>query len=86
MVDKKTKKDVTGILGLGIGLQVGTAVEAKVAPAVPVFPTFAPVAATAAPVVGAGIALRQVNRLSMIGNRPIMKGRQVIRKKTRGFL
>ena len=63
MVDKKTKKDVVGIAALGIGLGVGTAVESKIAPAVPVFPKFAPVAVVAGTVVGAGIVLRQVNKL-----------------------
>lgn len=64
---KKTKRDVSNILVLGGGLAVGTAVEAKLAPPVPVFTQFAPVAAVAAPVIGAGIALRSVNQLSMVG-------------------
>ena len=80
MVDKKTKKDVVGIAALGIGLGVGTAVEAKLAPAVPVFPKFAPIASVAAPIVGAGMVLRQVNRLSMV--KPMK--RKVMRRK--GFL
>ena len=71
--DKKTKRDVTGILGLGIGLGIGTAVEAKVAPAVPVFQQFAPVAVTVGPLVGAKILLRQVNKLPTV-------------QKPRGFL
>ncbi len=63
--DKKTKRDVTGILGLGIGLGVGIAVEAKLAPAVPVFTKFAPVVVVAAPIIGAGIVLRSLNRLPL---------------------
>lgn len=72
--DKKTKRDVSGILGLGIGLQVGTAVEAKLQPAVPVFPQFAPVAAVAGPVVGAGIVIRSLNTLP--NGKPIQQRRQ----------
>lgn len=78
--NKKTRKDVVGIAALGIGLGVGTAVEAKLAPAVPVFPKFAPVAVVAGTVVGAGIVLRQVNRLSMVKPKP----RKVMKR--RGFL
>ena len=63
--NKRTKRDVTGILGLGIGLGVGTAVEAKLRPSVPVFSKFAPVAAVAAPVIGAGIVLRSLRRLPL---------------------
>ncbi len=70
--DKKTKRDVVGILGLGIGLGVGTTIEAKVAPAVPVFTQFAPIAAVAAPVVGAGIVIRSLKQLP-IGRPPILK-------------
>ena len=80
MVDKKTKKDVVGIAALGIGLGVGTAVEAKLSPAVSVFPKFAPVAAVAGTVIGAGIVIRQVNRLSMV--KPMK--RKVMRR--RGFI
>lgn len=65
VVDKKTRRDVTGIVALGAGLGVGTAIESKLAPPVSVFPKFAPVAAVAAPVVGAGIVLRQLNRLPL---------------------
>ncbi len=67
MVLKKTKRDVGNILVLGAGLGVGTAVEAKLSPAVPVFPSVAPVAVVAAPIIGAGIVLRSVNKLSMVG-------------------
>ena len=68
--DKKTKRDVVGILGLGVGLGVGTAIEAKVSPAVPVFTQFAPVVAVVGPLIGARILLRQVNRLPT-ATRPI---------------
>ena len=80
MVDKKTRRDVVGIAALGIGLGVGTAVEAKLAPAVSVFPKFVPIASVAGTVVGAGIVLRQVNRLSMV--KPMK--RKVMRR--RGFI
>ncbi len=78
MVDKKTRKDVTGILALGTGLAVGTAVESKLAPPVSVFPQFAPVAAVAAPIVGAGIVLRSLKQLP-IGKPPELKP---VKKKT----
>ena len=78
VVDKKTRRDVTGIVVLGAGLGVGTAIESKLAPPVSVFPKFAPVAIIAAPLIGANILLRQVNRLP---TRP----RPKIRKQ-RGFL
>ncbi|KKL19770.1 hypothetical protein LCGC14_2462190, partial [marine sediment metagenome] len=55
MVLKKTKRDVGNILVLGGGLAVGTAVESRLAPPVSVFPAVAPVAAVAAPIIGAGI-------------------------------
>ena len=96
--DKKTKRDVTGILGLGIGLGVGTAVEAKLAPAVPVFPQFAPVAAVAGPVVGAGIVIRSLRKLENVGSpvinqsvkqsavRRIERGRKVLKQTGRRFL
>ncbi len=67
MVLKKTKRDVGNILVLGAGLGVGTAVEAKLSPATSVFPTVAPIAVVAAPIIGAGILLRSVNKLSMVG-------------------
>ncbi len=65
VLDKKTRRDVTGIVVLGAGLSVGTAIESKLAPPVPVFTQFAPVAATAGIVVGAGLVLRQLNRLPL---------------------
>lgn len=65
MVDKKTKKDVTGILALGTGLAMGTAVESKLTPPVSVFPQFAPVAAQAGPIVGASIVLRSLKKLPL---------------------
>ena len=61
--DKKTKRDVVGITALGVGLGVATKVEAVAAPAVPVVTQFAPIAAVAGPVIGAGIVLRQLNKL-----------------------
>ncbi len=61
--DKKTKRDVVGITALGVGLGVATKVEAVAAPPIPVVTKFAPIAATAGIVVGAGIVLRQLNRL-----------------------
>ena len=61
--NKKDKKDVVGITALGIGLGVATKVEAVAAPPVPVVTKFAPVAAVAGPVVGAGIVIRQLNKL-----------------------
>ena len=64
--DRKTKRDVVGITALGVGLGVGTAVEAAAKPPIAVFPKFAPVAATAGIVVGAGIVIRQLNRLPTV--------------------
>ena len=61
--DKKTKRDVVGITALGVGLGVATKVEAVAAPPIPVVTKFAPIAAVAGTVVGAGIVLRQLNRL-----------------------
>lgn len=76
---KKTKKDVTGIIGLGAGLGIGTAIESKLAPPVQVFPKFAPVAAVAAPVVGAGIVIRSLKQLP-IGKPNVI---QPVKKETR---
>ena len=68
--DKKTKRDVIGITALGIGLGVATKVEAVAKPPIPVVTQFAPVAAVAGPVVGAGIVIRQLNRLPTM-QRPV---------------
>ncbi len=70
--DKKDRRDVVGILGLGIGLGVATKVEAVAAPPIPVVTQFAPIAATAGVVVGAGLVLRQLNRLP-IGRPPVLR-------------
>lgn len=63
---KKTKRDIGNVLVLGTGLTVGTAVESKLAPPVPVFTQFAPIAATAGPIIGAGIAIRSLKQLENI--------------------
>ncbi len=63
--NKKTRRDIANILVLGTGLSVGTAVESRLAPPVAVFPKFAPVAAAVSPVIGAGILIRQLNRLPL---------------------
>ncbi len=89
--DKKTKRDVVGITALGVGLGVATKVEAVAAPAVPVVTQFAPVAAVAGPVVGAGIVLRQLKRLPTatrpVPIRSLKKARERIKAtKRRGFL
>ncbi len=63
---RKTKRDVGTVLILGTGLTVGTAIESKLAPPVPVFTQFAPVAAVAAPVIGAGIVLRSLKQLDTV--------------------
>ena len=68
--DKKTKRDVVGITALGIGLGVATKVEAVARPPIPIVTQFAPVAAVAGPVVGAGIVIRQLNRLPTM-KRPV---------------
>ena len=65
VLDKKTKRDVTGIVVLGAGLSVGTAIESKLAPPVPVFTQFAPVAAVAAPLIGARIVFRSLKQLPL---------------------
>ena len=66
--NKRTRRDIANILVLGTGLSVGTAVESRLAPSVAVFPKFAPVASVAAPIIGAGIVLRQLNRLGQVPN------------------
>lgn len=68
--DKKTKRDVVGITALGIGLGVATKVEAVAKPPIPVVTQFAPVAAVAGPVVGAGIVLRSLKKLPTM-ERPV---------------
>ena len=68
--DKKTKRDVIGITALGVGLGVATKVEAVAAPPIPVVTQFAPIAAVAGPVVGAGIVLRSLRRLPT-ASRPV---------------
>ena len=68
--DKKTKRDVIGITALGIGLGVATKVEAIAKPPIPIVTKFAPIAAVAGPVVGAGIVIRQLNRLPTM-QRPV---------------
>ncbi len=72
VLDKKTKRDVTGIVALGAGLSVGTAVESKLAPPIAVFPKFAPIVATAGIVVGAGIVFRSLKQLP-IGKPNVLK-------------
>ena len=69
-LDKKTKRDVVGITALGIGLGVATKVEAVAKPPIPIVTKFAPVAAVAGPVVGAGIVLRSLKRLPTM-QRPV---------------
>ena len=64
-LDKKTRKDIVGITALGIGLGVATKVEAVAAPPIPVVTKFAPIAAVAGPVIGAGIVLRSLKQLPL---------------------
>ena len=78
---KKTKRDVGTVVFLGTALGVGTAVEASVAPAVPVFTQFAPVAAVAAPVIGAGIVLRSLRGLETVGQRRQMPRQPMPRRR-----
>ncbi len=82
VLDKKTKRDVVGIAGLGIGLGVLTKVESVAAPPVPVVTKFAPLASTAGIVVGAGTVIRQLNRLPL-GKpnviRPIKRPKSIMR-------
>lgn len=81
--DKKTKKDVTGIVALGAGLGVGTAIESKLAPPVPVFTQFAPVAAVAAPVASAGIVLRSLKQLPLGKPNVIKPVKEPVKKQIR---
>ncbi|MCH8003886.1 MAG: hypothetical protein IH934_04630 [Nanoarchaeota archaeon] len=65
MAGKKTRRDIAGILGLGIGLGVVTRVESVARLPIPVVTQFAPVAATVSPLIGARIVFRQLNRLPL---------------------
>ena len=79
--NRKTRKDVVGITTLGVGLGALTKVEAVAAPAVPVVTQFAPIAAVAGPVVGAGIVLRSLKQLPLGKTnvlKPIKKQRQFL--------
>ncbi len=78
--DKKTKRDVVGITALGIGLGVATKVEAVAAPPIPVVTQFAPIAAVAGPVVGAGIVIRQLNKLPTI-QKPVPIRRKITKQR-----
>lgn len=78
---KKTKRDVGTVIFLGTALGVGTAVEASVAPAVSVFTQFAPLAATGATVIGAGIVLRSLRGLETVGRRRPMLRRPMMRRR-----
>lgn len=63
MVLRKTRRNIGTILVLGTGLSVGTAVESRLSPPVPVFTQFAPVVAPVGTLIGANILLRQVKKL-----------------------
>ena len=78
--NKKTRKDIVGITSLGIGLGALTKVEAVAAPPIPVVTQFAPIAAVAGPVIGAGIVLRSLKQL------PLGKPNVIRPIKKRGFL
>ena len=67
--DRRTRRDVVNIAALGIGLGVLTKVEAVAAPAVPVVTQFAPIAAVAGPIIGAGIVIRSLRGLETVGGR-----------------
>ena len=83
VLDKKTKRDVVGITALGIGLGVATKVEAVAKPPIPVVTQFAPIAATAGIVVGAGTVIRQLNKLPT-ATRPVpIKSLNKARKRIR---
>ena len=81
--DKKTKRDVVGIAALGIGLGVATKVEAVAAPPIPVVTQFAPVAATAGVVIGAGTVLRSLKQLPLGKPNVIKPIKEPVKKQVR---
>jgi len=86
MVEKDTKKAVGTIAGIGIGLGVLTKVEGTLNPAVPVATAVAPIAAVGATVVGAGLVLKGLDKLSMVDPRKAPVQKPMKQRGARSFL
>lgn len=66
---KKFRRDIRDITFIGVGLGAGMAIENKLNPSVPVFEKFAPLAANAATIKGAGMVLNSMKMLDNAGRK-----------------